>query len=137
MYLFPRDCPRILLWETEHTTHADKERWFGQSEARIVAHIEASWLERVERASIERYELPLETFESLEDAGMWVSHSEVLPTARVTLLDLPAALREQNVELRVLESLQPLEAAWSSSLHVSGIRLRNARDWNPQDPRMH
>ena len=61
----------FLLWETERTTRADKKRWFGQSEARIVAHIEASWLERVERASLERYELPLETFESLEDAGMW------------------------------------------------------------------
>jgi len=125
MYLFPRDCPRILVWETERTTRADRTRWLGKSEARIVAHIEASWLERLQSASIERYELPATSFESLEDAGMWVSRSAVTPLAHETVRDLPAVLREQNVELRVLESLRSLEAAWSSSLHVSGIRLRN------------
>jgi hypothetical protein len=34
------------------------------------------------------------------------------------------------VELRVMESLLPLRGVWDSSLHASGIRLRNARGWN-------
>src|SRR5580692_5650473 len=29
MYLFPRDCPRILLWLTPQTTEADKALWWG------------------------------------------------------------------------------------------------------------
>jgi uncharacterized protein DUF6886 len=130
MYLFPRDCPRILIWGTAQCTRTDKERWLGESDARIVAHIEQTWFETVQRAVVERYELPSEDFESLDDAGMWVSRTDVMPLARLTLQDLPSALRDQNVELRVLESLSPLRDAWSSSLHVSGIRLRNARNWH-------
>jgi hypothetical protein len=129
LYLFPRDCPRILIWETARTSAADRERWLGDTRARIVAHIERAWLERVQLASLERYELPAVGFESLDDAGMWVSRSPVSPLARETLRDLPRALQAEDVELRVLEDLAPLKAAWSSSLHVSGIRLRNARAW--------
>ena len=29
MYLFPRDCPRILTWATEQTNNADKAKWLG------------------------------------------------------------------------------------------------------------
>jgi hypothetical protein len=43
--------------------------------------------------------------------------------------DLPAALRAEDVELRVMERLTPLRDVWSTSLHASGIRLRNAQDW--------
>jgi hypothetical protein len=43
--------------------------------------------------------------------------------------DLPSALRAQEVELRVVESLTPLKGMWETSLHVSGIRLRNAGSW--------
>lgn len=133
MYLFPRDCPRILLWRLPSTNDEDAQRWLGESTARMVAHVEARWLERLQTASIERYELPHESFESLEDAGMWVSRVAVTPLKRETIRDLPSALRAQNVELRVLESLAPLAEAWSSSLHVSGLRLRNAIGW--QGPR--
>ena len=35
-YLFPRDCPRILLWPTPQTTPADLDRWFaGDPEGRV------------------------------------------------------------------------------------------------------
>ena len=39
------------------------------------------------------------------------------------------SLAAQGVELRAMESLLPLKDVWSTSLHASGIRLRNARDW--------
>ncbi|MGO7421998.1 DUF6886 family protein, partial [Rhizobium ruizarguesonis] len=35
----------------------------------------------------------------------------------------------RGVELRVVDTLTPLKGLWGTSLHVSGIRLRNAGDW--------
>jgi hypothetical protein len=135
MYLFPRDCPRILLWPRPETTAQDLERWWGGSPCRMIAHVEEAWLERLSKASIIRYELPTDPFESLDDAGMWVSRQAVTPVAVAEIRDLPGALRDQDVELRVMDSLTPLRDVWSSSLHASGIRLRNARGWNaPPSP---
>lgn len=36
----------------------------------------------------------------------------------------------RGVELRVVDSLRPLKGLWTTGLHVSGIRLRYARDWS-------
>ena len=46
-----------------------------------------------------------------------------------TLTDLPAALAEHGVELRLMDDLTPLRGVWDNSLHASGVRLRNARGW--------
>ena len=129
MYLFPRDCPRILLWPVAGTTPDDRARWLGSTDARIVAHVERRWWGRLRSAAIHRYELPVATFESLDDAGMHVSRGEVTPLAVETIADLPGALAGAGVELRVLADLTPLRGAWATSLHASGIRLRNARGW--------
>jgi GNAT superfamily N-acetyltransferase len=130
LYLFPRDCPRILLWPTPATTAADLAAWFGGREARTIAHIEWAWLERLRTGTIWRYEMPPATFEDLDDAGMWVSREAVTPIGVERIDDLPAALRAQSVELRVMESLRPLRDVWNTSLHASGVRLRNAVGWS-------
>ena len=91
--------------------------------------VEWAWFERLKTGVIHRYDLPPETFESLKDAGMWVSRAPVTPLGRETLTDLPAALAEAGVELRLVESLVPFKDVWASSLHASGIRLRNAQGW--------
>jgi hypothetical protein len=129
MYLFPRDCPRILIWPLAATSQDDRDRWFGQTNARMIAYIEQSWSERHASNRIHRYELPGEGFADLNNAGMWVSRAEVRPLAMTTIENLPAALAEQGVELRPIESLATLKPLWSTSLHVSGIRLRNAASW--------
>ena len=129
MYLFPRDCPRVLLWRKEGSTLQDVDEYFGDSAARILAYVETRWLQRIESAVIARYELPPDSFASLEDAGMWVSREPVRPIAVRTLSDLPARLHGQGVELRCLELLSPLKKVWNTSLHASGIRLRNAQGW--------
>jgi len=129
LYLFPRDCPRILAWATPGTSPADRETWLGAGEPRAVAFIEAGWIDRLRSAEIHRYELPVATFRSLQDAGMWVSEAPVVPTGHVTLVGLDGELARCGVDLRVVESLAPLAALWDSSLHVSGIRLRNAATW--------
>lgn len=129
MYLFPRDCPRILLWRTPTTTEADKALWWGARECEVIAHIEWDWFERVKTEALHRYELPPGGFEDLGDAGMWVSRTPVTPLAVETIADLPAAMASAGVELRVMRRLTPLRDVWSSSLHASGVRLRNAQDW--------
>jgi hypothetical protein len=129
MYLFPRDCPRILLWPTPATTALDKDAWWDGSAARMLAFVEEGWRARLSEAAIWRYELPPEPFEDLKDAGMWVSRSAVVPLSVTRIDNLPAALEAENVELRVLPDLTPLKGVWNTTLHASGIRLRNAVRW--------
>jgi hypothetical protein len=130
MYLFPRDCPRILLWPKPGTTATDKDRWWAGSTAGALAYIEAGWLQRHAAASIWRYELPPASFEDLDEAGMWVSRRTVRPIAVARIDDLPAALAAAGAELRVLPDLRPLKGVWETTLHASGIRLRNALRWD-------
>ena len=127
MYLFPRDCPRILLWALPTTSPQDRAAWLG--EAAQVAYVEARWLAALNKARIYRYELPAGRFESLDDAGMWVAREPVTPLAMDELSDLPGALRSCGVDLRAVESLTPLRGVWDTTLHASGIRLRNAAGW--------
>lgn len=129
MYLFPRDCPRILLWPHADTTADDLDRWFGNRACKMIAHIEWAWLDPLRRTTLYRYELPPDAFEPLDDAGMWVSRQDVTPIRMDAIRDLPGALRADGVELRIMERLAPLRHVWSTSLHASGIRLRNAQDW--------
>lgn len=129
LYLFPRECPRILIWQQPGSTAEDVARWLGDPADRMVAYVEAHWQDRLARAHLHRYELPPESFESLNDAGMWVSRSAVRPVVRVRVDRLPDALAAAAVTLRVVPSLSPLRGVWQTSLHASGIRLRNALDW--------
>ena len=130
MYLFPRECPRILLWPVSSTSESDRERWFGLTSARMIAYIEWAWLGRLRDAQLYRYQLPSASFVDLNDAGMWVSQHAVMPDAVARLDNLPAELAAAGVELRVTRSLLPLRDLWeTTSLHVSGIRLRNAEGW--------
>ena len=129
MYLFPRDCPRILLWRTAHTEAEDAERYFGNTKARIIAYIEESWLAKFHSETLFRYEFPVPSFKSIDDAGMWVSNTVVTPVTITRIEDLPVKLKRENVDLHVLASLTSLRNVWNSSLHASGIRLCNARDW--------
>lgn len=132
MYLFPRDCPRILFWALPTTTTEDLDRyWGGRDGVRAVACIEWDWLERMHTTSVTRYHLPPETFEDLRDAGMWVSRETVRPSLVGPVGDLVEALRQDGVELRLMRRLTPLRGIWDTSVHASGIRLRNAQDWQP------
>ncbi|MDM0028425.1 DUF6886 family protein [Variovorax saccharolyticus] len=129
--LFPRECPRVVMWATDDTTEEDRKAWLEPMPAgmRALAFIERCWLERLARATVFRYELPRDSFIDIEDVGMHVSRSVVVPSGSTGLTDLRSALGACRVHLQVLDSLLPLKTAWASSLHVSGIRLRNAIGW--------
>lgn len=129
LYYFPRDCPRIVLWALEDSDPADVERWLGGSGARMVAHMESAWVERLDQCRLYRYTFDGATFESLQDFGAYVSCDAVMPMSVEPVGDLRRALEAGGAELRVMESLQPLAEVWKSTLHFSGIRLRNATDW--------
>lgn len=129
MYLFPRQCPRILLWATPRTTEVDCRRWLGGNRDRTVAYIEREWYQRLQAASIIRYEFAPGDFIDIRDAGMWVCRRAVRPVDLAVLTDLPKKLGECGTDLHVVDSLVPLREARKSDLHFSGIRLRNARDW--------
>ena len=129
LYFFPRECPRILLWRTPATTQADLARWWRGGDRRMLAHVEAAWLERLASTTLYRYAFDPEPFESIEDVGMWVARSAVRPTAVEAIDDLPAALAAADVELIALPDLLALKGVWQSSLFASGTRLRNAVGW--------
>jgi hypothetical protein len=73
--------------------------------------------------------MPPETFEPTGEPGSWVSKSPVIPSGHDTIRNLPDAMKARGVELRTLPRLTPLAPIWRSTLHASGIRLRNAQDW--------
>ncbi|MBB2677994.1 UNVERIFIED_ORG: hypothetical protein M2312_001497 [Rhizobium esperanzae] len=128
MYLFPRDCPRILIWAKPETPETERRHWLGSW--RAVAFVERHWLERLKAETIHRYEMPVEDFEDLDDAGMWVSRRRVSPTERMAMSRLDREFAPRGAELRVVDGLRPLKGLWTAGLHVSGIRLRYARDWS-------
>lgn len=126
MYLFPRDCPRILIWPVETTSDADRDTFFSDTRARMLAFIEPPWQQAMEDSQLFRYEMPEASFTSLNDAGMWVSRTTVIPVNRTEVADLSGALRDEGVELHIVPSLADLGRVRQTTLHVSAIRLRNA-----------
>lgn len=127
-YLLPRDCPRIALIPTAHTTVEDRLRFMGSTVAPVVIAIESAWLARAMQQRIYIYTLPAATF-TLQDniAGHYVSRQAVTPIA-LRAIDQPLLeMMQRNVELRVMPSLWELrEAVVDSTLHFSITRMRNA-----------
>lgn len=131
LYLFPRECPRILVWPTSATTSQDLKRWFSGSTGNALAFIEKRWLKRLQTSVIYQYELPTASFEEVGEIGMWVSRSPVTPIGRKTITDLPAQISDRKIGLAALDDLTKLRGIWDTTLHASGIRLRNAKNWGP------
>jgi hypothetical protein len=134
-YLFPRDCPRILLWPTQDTTEADLERWFGGNPRARIACMEWRWLPAMHSTVLYRYEFDPAPFRPLaDDPWMLVCLEEVRPVRVAPAGDLVDALVAEDVEMRLMPSLAPLFGAWEHSFHFSGIRLRNAVGWPETAP---
>lgn len=126
-YLFPRDCPRIVVSRRPDTTQQDIAAHLGAH--RRIAYIEDSWLSRMRRETLYRYSLPPGSFTPLEDAGMFVSRDAVTPDDMTPLSDLPKQLETEGVTLIPCYRLTGFHHLWETSLHISGMRLRNAQDW--------
>jgi hypothetical protein len=131
-YLFPRETARILLWATKSTTASDREQWLGPSHD-VVAYVETHGLAQLREAVLYRYELPATTFTPTSDDWMWVSRHLVVPESVERIDNLELQLRNRGVDVRVSHDLDSLRAVWQSTVHASGIRLRNARSWTTDD----
>jgi len=95
----------------------------------MLACVEWRWLDAIRSAGLYRYELPRDGFRPVDGDWTWVSADEVEPLAVEPVGDLLAAHAERRLELRFMLSLRPLAGVWATTLHASGIRLRNAHDW--------
>jgi hypothetical protein len=132
MYYVPRQCPRACFWPGPDTSDADRQRWFGGIDARMVIAVETAWLERIRSTVLYRYAMPEETFE-LKDAtaGHWTSRAVVRPLSVEPVGDLLDALVGSGVELRVTPRLVDLwQRVIESTLEFSGTRLRNAAGYD-------
>lgn len=126
-YLFPRDCPRIVVSRRADTTKQDIATHLGAHQR--IAYIEDIWRDRMRTTQLYRYSLPRGSFTPLDDAGMFVSRDAVTPTDMTPLTNLPTQLATQGVTLIPCQKLTGFQHLWDTTLHVSGMRLRNAQDW--------
>ena len=109
LYYFPRDCPRVVIWNSSRTSAEDIETFFGHTTSAVIAAIESRWLERLRNTTIYRYTLPSEGFVLRnEPAGYWVSERETRPIDVEPIPDLMTALIHAGVELRIMPSLVPM-----------------------------
>lgn len=129
LYLFPRECPRIVMMKLPSSTEQDIKYYWNDTTKPIVAYIEKGWVEQIKATKLYRYSLPAAGFIDLQDIGMHVAKTTISPLEVIEIDDIFLALEMANVEVRILPNLTDLQNAWESSLQVSGIRLRNAKNW--------
>ena len=134
-YLVPRDCPRVTFYAGPLTSPADCDRFLGTST--IVMAIEDAWLSRLQACRLFCYHLPADSFTSYDTtAGYFVSRTAVKPVRVERIDDAPFALRQRDVDLRILcgtELWSLRDAVVASTLEFSIIRWRNASPPAPAD----
>ncbi|UCB52367.1 MAG: hypothetical protein JSV10_10360 [Candidatus Zixiibacteriota bacterium] len=128
-YLLPRDCPRVTFFAKEDSDPKDVERLMAGSSAEHVVAVEARWLPEIRKQCIFQYEFDSQDFTCVDEiAGYWISREPVVPIAETKIDDVPAALLEHDVELRIMCSLWKLrEAVIHSTLGFSIIRMHKAQ----------
>jgi hypothetical protein len=129
LYFFPRDCPRVAFWATEATTEADRARFLTGAGAERVVVIESGWLKKMRDTPLFAYTFDATPFVSYthESPGTHLAMETVVPLSVASVGDLLEKITEAGWELRMMPRLKPLwEPLIASTLHFSGIRLRNA-----------
>ena len=129
-YWFPRECPRAMVWTTETSSAADRERILGPGGGQRLHAVEYRWLEPMRKVRLFAYRLPAPLFRPF---GTPVPHAMVA-TVPVEPIGPPEPVGDlfelheaAGIQLRVLPNLWPLwDAVVASTLGFSGIRLRHA-----------
>jgi len=125
-YWFPRQCPRAMAWVVPSTTEADRAL-LGSDR---VHAIEYGWLEELRTVRLFAYRFAASAFRPFgEQAHAMVSVTPVEPLGSPEPVgDVLALHASAGIQLRVLPNLwEFVDAAATSSLGFSGIRLRNAQ----------
>ena len=129
-YWFPRQCPRAMAWVADHTTPENRDRVIGPGGGDRVHAIEYPWLPAMLTTQLYAYRLPADRFTPVGD-GSFSPHVATEPVDPLgpplpvgNLVELHA---EAGIQLRVLPGLYPFwHIVITTTLHFSGIRLRNA-----------
>lgn len=130
-YWFPRDCPRAMAWTTETSSGVDRDRILGPGGGERVHAIEYGWLEAMRAIKLYAYRLPAKDFYPI-GTPVPTAHVSTKPVTPVgppeDVGDLLRLHEESGIQLRVLNNVWPFwDAAVSTTLGFSGIRLRNAK----------
>ena len=112
-YFFPRDCPRVS---------------FLSEKGQRVIYLEDSWKDRIRQSTIWVYEMPGETFQSVDAiAGYFVSREAIAPLNCRQIDNPTVELSEAGSELHMVPSLWPIyDQVVSTRIEFSCIRMRNA-----------
>ncbi|NBI27870.1 hypothetical protein ERL59_02700 [Chengkuizengella sp. YPA3-1-1] len=129
LYFFPRDCPRIGYWPKLDSNTVDVQNFQKSTNAEKVITIESRWLQTIRGTKLYAYHFSSESFTCFdEEVGYYISTETIIPQQVEPVGDLIEHLVEAKVELRITPSLFPLKnSLLSSTLHVSMIRMRNAK----------
>jgi hypothetical protein len=129
-YWFPRQCPRAMVWVTDTSSPADRERILGPGGGERMHVVEYGWLEPMRRVRLFAYRLPARLFRPF---GVPVPHAMIAtePVEPVAppepVGDLFELHEAAGIQLRVLPNLWRMwDVVIGSTLGFSGIRLRNA-----------
>lgn len=124
-YLLPRNCPRVTYYKGAHTSEEDLKKFFGESTKGYIINVEEAWKERIQKATLYKYEFEPDNFTLLDEtAGYYVS-SESEATVNVTeITNVIAEIGKRNAELRFLSELKSIASeVVNSSLKFSIIRM--------------
>ena len=124
-YYFPRNCPRVIYWKTEHTNEQDLARFFPESSVDKIMVVASGWLEQIREMKLYKYTFEEASFELFDaNAGYYVSSEDIIPVRVEPVGDLLGKLIDENIELRFTPNLLPIRnRVASSSLGFSIIRF--------------
>ena len=128
VYWFPRDCPRVTVWTDTAAELPAFQSCFTTTASRLHA-IEHTWLGRMQRVELYRYDLPAESFAPWPDAdGQWISTESVVPLAVAAVGDVIDLHARASIELRIVPSLWPLrDVVVAGPWPFSIVRMLNAQ----------
>lgn len=124
-YLLPRNCPRVTYYKAVHTSEEDLNTFFGESTKGYIINVEEVWKERIQKATLYKYEFEPDIFTLLDEtAGYYVSSESEAAVNVTEITNVIAEIGKRNAELRFLSELKSIASeVVNSSLKFSIIRM--------------
>jgi hypothetical protein len=133
-YLFPPDCPRIVIFPLPKSSELDCERFLGPAKTGSVIAVEAKWFDKIQQTTLYCYQVPEESFMPLErNDSFYVSFKSVKPISVKPVYNPLGELMKRNIEIRFLPSLDKLlNEIIFSTIGYSLIEIENCECFKNQ-----
>ncbi len=119
-YLLPRNCPRVTYYKAANTSEEDLNTFFGESTKDYIINVEEAWKERIQKATLYKYEFEPDNFTLLDEtAGYYVSTKSEAPINVTEITDVIAEIGKRYAELRFLPQIKSL----AKEVAVSGLKF--------------